>query len=430
MRAGLEIIDKLRGTNILGHFKAYKQMSDDAAFIEIQQKQNLSTFLNSLREENTFYQPLLQGFSTAEIKEAPTIVLNSLPVMDKPSIIDNFDALFTPVKGIPYQHKKTGGSTGDPFRFYVDKSHLSGMWALNYYFWHKYSNYNPGDHFVTVAGNSLRTDNHRFAENIYYRLQNNYFVKGDLIDKYFNPDKNRLKKAVLIYGYPSSIYSILKVKPDFPEHFKKLKAIFTTSEQLLPGVRQTIEKAFNVPVFDIYGANDGGILACECSEHQGYHFNFNHCYVETTTHSSGMNELLLTNMKSLTLPFVRYKVGDIGNIVKKQCECGSFWPRITELQGRTRDMIQLPDGSAVHGSLFNKVFYTLPEIESYRIIQQTNYVVYVYIRLHEGFELNDCRLKIKEILNSQLSILSFEIYPMPLHDQSNAKFKIIESHVV
>jgi phenylacetate-CoA ligase len=220
------------------------------------------------------------------------------------------------------------------------------------------------------------------------------------------------------------------MQPDFPKHFKRLKAIFTTSEQLLPGVRQTIEKAFNLPVFDIYGANDGGILACECSEHQGYHFNFNHCYVETISHTSGMNELLLTNMKSLTLPFARYKVGDVGNVVSTQCGCGSFWPRITELQGRTRDMIRLPDGSAVHGSLFNKVFYTLPEIESYRIVQQTDYSVHVYIRLHEGFELNDCKPILKESLIRQMSMLAFEILPMPPHDPSNSKFKIIESHVV
>ncbi len=430
MRAGLKIIDKLRGTNILDHFGAYKQLSDDAVFIESQQKLALSTFLSTLREKNTFYQPLLQAFKPAYIMEYPIDVLSNLPIMDKTSITENFDALFTPIEGIPYKQKKTGGSTGDPFSYYVDKAHLSGMWGLNYFYWHKYSGFEPGDPFVTIAGNSLRTVNHRFAENIYYRLQNNYFLTGDIINKSFNPDVAKLEKAVLLYGYPSSIYSILKMKPDFAKNFKRLKAIFTTSEQLQPGVRQTLEKAFGIPVFDIYGANDGGILGCECMEHQGYHFNFNHCYVESISHPSGLNELLLTNMKSLTLPFVRYRVGDVGNLVRTQCGCGSFWPRITELQGRTRDLIRLPDGTTFHGSLFNKVFFTLPEIESYRIVQQADYSVHLYIRLHEGLKLNEFMIKLKDTLAKQLNMLSFEIFPMPPLDPSNSKFKIIESHVV
>jgi phenylacetate-CoA ligase len=430
MIIGLIIIDKLRGTNILEHYRAFKQLPDDSGFIEKQQKINLSTFLLTIRDRNAFYHPLLHAFKPAEISEDPVRVLSSLPVMDKAFINENFDLLFTPIKGIPYQQKKTGGSTGNPFRFYVDKAHLSGMWALNYYFWHQYSGYNPGDPFVTIAGTSLRTDNHRFAENTYHNLQNNYFVKGDIIEKNFTPDAGKLKKAVLIYGYPSSIYSILKMKPDFPRYFEQLKAIFTTSEQLQPGVRQAIEKAFNRPVFDIYGANDGGILGCECKVHQGYHFNFNHCYVETIAHTSGMNELLLTNMKSLTQPFIRYKVGDVGSIINTQCGCGSFWPRITELQGRTRDMIYLPDGSTIHGSLFNKIFYSLPEIESYRIIQQADYSIHIFIRMNEGYKLNDYSLKLKDKLAKQLNMLNFEIFPMPPFDSSNSKFKIIESHVV
>lgn len=429
MSTGLRIIDKVRKTNILEHYQAYKHMADTNADVISLQQKSLSAFLLKLREKNKFYAPLLQAFDTEKIQKTPAEILNQLPVMDKAAITANFDTLYTPVKGIDFQQKKTGGSTGDPFRFYVDKKHLSGMWALNYYFWHKYSGYNPGDRFVTIAGNSLRTDNYRLAENIYYRLQNNYFVTGDVIDSNFKPKAGKLKNAKLIYGYPSSIYSILKINPDFPHSFSKLKAIFTTSEQLLPGVRQTIETAFKQPVFDIYGANDGGILACECTEHTGYHFNFNHCYVETQQHTSGLNELLLTNMQSLTLPFVRYKVGDIGDLTYAQCKCGSVWPRIINLQGRTRDLIRLPDGSIIHGSLFNKIFFSFPEIETYRIVQQADYNITLYIRLHQGNDTEIIAAKLKESLLKQMSLAEFTIKPMPAHDPSNTKFKIIESYV-
>jgi phenylacetate-CoA ligase len=131
MNEGVKFIDKLRGTNILYPFRAHKQMPDDAIYVKSQQQTALSVLLSTLYENNAFYKPLLHAFSPAEIVRDSKVVLSRLPIMDKRSITKNFDALVTPIKEIQYEQKKTGNSTGDPFLFYIDKAHLSGMWAFN-----------------------------------------------------------------------------------------------------------------------------------------------------------------------------------------------------------------------------------------------------------------------------------------------------------
>ena len=306
------------------------------------------------------------------------MVTNNLPVTDKQMINKHFEEIHTPVKGRPDQKKKTGGSTGSPFYYYVDKEHLSWFWGHIYFFWNRFSGYNPGDPFVTIAGNSLRTANRRLSENIYHKLQNNYFIKGDVIGEKLELSESKIRKAVLLYGYPSSIQNMLTIRPDLPDLFKNLKAIYTTSEQLTPQTRKTIEAAFNKPVFDMYGANDGGVLTCECGEHNGYHINTLNCHVENMKNEHGMCEILLTNLSSQSFPFIRYRVGDLGKVENEPCKCGLSWPRIVDLKGRTRDLIRLKSGGVIHGSYFNNIFYRFTQIDGYRIVQQKDYSFWVH----------------------------------------------------
>lgn len=429
MRFRIKIIDQYRGTDILAKYDNLKLLIKNNQDHESLRIQNLTELLITLKKTNNFYKPLLLEYSETEIKANPEKILLTLPLIDKRTINEHYNLIYTPITGRPSQKKKTGGSTGEPFYYIVDKEHLSWMWAHNYLFWNLYSGYEPGDPFITIAGNSLRTVNRRFTENLYHILQNNYFIKGDLIKPELDLNIPKLKSATLIYGYPSSIENILKTKPDFPSHFRNLKAIFTTSEQLLPKVRERIESSFGKPVYDIYGANDGGILGCECSNHNGYHYNSLNCYAESINNESDLPEILLTNLSSLNFPFIRYRVGDIGSIDDSTCTCGLSWPRITNLRGRTRDLIRTPDGKAIHGSFFNNIFYRYTLIDGYRIVQEKDYSLIVYIHVRNQPDFEELAHKITDILTNEVPELKVEIKRMDERNPTNSKFKLIESHV-
>lgn len=429
MKLGIRIIDLYRGTDILGKYRQLKKLvSDKKAHAELS-NDNLIRFLGTIKDSNRHYSKLLQPVSEQEISRSPLDVLARLPYTDKHYINHHYQEIFTPIENRGYQKKKTGGSTGEPFYYMVDKEHLSWMWAHNYLFWNRCSGYEPGDPFVTIAGNSLRTVNRQLSEGFYHTLQNNYFIKGDLISADLKLNHNRLSSAVLIYGYPSSIENLLNAMPELPEHFKNLKAVFTTSEQLLPGVRERIENAFGKPVFDIYGANDGGILGCECTEKNGFHYNSLNCYAETMVNSDGLSELVLTNLSSYNFPFVRYRVGDIGSISTSPCSCGLSWPRITDLKGRARDLIRTRDGRSVHGSFFNQIFFRFEHVDGYRIVQQADYSVEVFIHTRTDEEYPVVSEEVLRTIRQELSGLDFSISRMQERNPTNNKFKLIESHV-
>lgn len=426
MKTGLKIIDLIRGTDILSKYNELIYRNDTMQ----DNRDHLVELLLCLRESNEYYKPLLLKYSESFIIDNPFQVHCSLPIMDKITIKKNFDLIYSPIKGRPTQRKKTGGSTGNPFYYIVDKEHLTWFWAHIYFFWNRYSGYHPGDPFITIAGNSLRTANRKILENVYHRLQNNYFIKGDIINDNLSINFSRTNKAVLLYGYPSSILNILKVKPDLVTNMSSLKAIFTTSEQLVPKTRSVLESTLGVPVFDMYGANDGGILTCECNRHDGYHINSRNCLVETFQNEYGMSEILLTNLTSYSFPFVRYRVGDLGTVNKKTCSCGLTWPKITELKGRTRDLILLPDGKLIHGSWFNSLFYRHQEIDGYKIIQSEDKSLTVFIHVIDADKFVELSNVIYMEIKNSLVNIDLKIEQLMELNPSNDKFKLIESHAV
>ena len=429
-KAGLKLIDVIRGTKILPCYRELQLLSQQPEKLIDLQKENLIALLEHLQRKSKQYSALIEPFSADEIKNTPFTVLNSLPITDKTFINKHYDSFYTPDAKRPSQKKKTGGSTGAPFYYYVDKEHLSWFWAHIYFFWNLYGGYNPGDPFVTIAGNSLRAAKRQTSESAYHLLQNNYFIKGDVIDRDMKISSARIRKAGILYGYPSSIQNIIRVKPKIPGMFKNLKAIFTTSEQLTPQVRNSIETAFGKPVFDMYGANDGGILTCECTEHDGYHINMLNCYVENFKNEYGMDEILLTNLSSYTFPFIKYRVGDLGVISQTPCKCGLSWPKVSDLKGRSRDLIKLPSGNVIHGSYFNNIFYRYPVIDGYRIIQHGDYTLEILIHLTDDAIFGIVSSEIANFINKSWPELKVNINRLAELNPTNAKFKLIESHVV
>ncbi len=429
-RAGIQIIDRIRGTQILLKYQELQQLAGQPEKMAELQNQNLVSLLLYIKANNAYYRPLLEPFSNEEIKSTPFAILKKLSLSDKQIINKNFVSIYKPDPARPSQKKKTGGSTGAPFYYYVDKEHLSWFWAHIYFFWNRYGGYTPGDPFVTIAGNSLRAAKRQASESAYHFLQNNYFIKGDVIDPEMKISATHIRKAGILYGYPSSIQNIIRIKPELPGMFNNLKAIFTTSEQLTPQVRKSIETAFGKPVFDMYGANDGGIQTSECTEHDGYHINMLNCYTETFINEHDMEEILLTNLSSYTFPFVRYKVGDLGLISHEPCKCGLTWPKVIELKGRTRDLIKLPSGSVIHGSYFNNIFYRYPIIDGYRIVQHADYSLEILIHLTDDKTYGKVSSEIATFISKAWPEIKLSIHRLKESNPTNAKFKLIESHVV
>jgi len=113
-------------------------------------------------------------------------------------------------------------------------------------------------------------------------------------------------------------------------------------------LRRKIEDAWGeFDACDIYGLSEviGPGVAMECRENKGgLHVFDDHFYPEvvdpeTGEATEGLGELVLTTLTKEALPVIRYRTGDVTQLLPGDCTCGRTHPRIARFSGRVDDML-------------------------------------------------------------------------------------------
>jgi phenylacetate-CoA ligase len=113
-------------------------------------------------------------------------------------------------------------------------------------------------------------------------------------------------------------------------------------------LRQKIDEAWgDFDACDIYGLSEviGPGVAMECRENKGgLHVFDDHFYPEvvdpeTGEPTDGLGELVLTTLTKEALPVIRYRTGDVTQLLPGDCPCGRTHQRIARFSGRVDDML-------------------------------------------------------------------------------------------
>jgi phenylacetate-CoA ligase len=84
------------------------------------------------------------------------------------------------------------------------------------------------------------------------------------------------------------------------------------------------------------------------------------------------------------MPFIRYRVGDIGVPSNKDCECGIKLPTMKLIEGRTDMMLTLPGNRILSPRNFTLTINTFQEInkvDQFRVVQKKLDLFEVWIKL-------------------------------------------------
>jgi phenylacetate-CoA ligase len=106
-------------------------------------------------------------------------------------------------------------------------------------------------------------------------------------------------------------------------------------------MRRDIARAFDAPVFQLYGATEAGVLFMEC-EHGRLHPNERHSHVDLVPLAAGsrLARVLVTTLGRAWMPLLRYDVGDVVRVAEsRDCACGlaSDGPMLERVEGRQSD---------------------------------------------------------------------------------------------
>jgi phenylacetate-CoA ligase len=122
------------------------------------------------------------------------------------------------------------------------------------------------------------------------------------------------------------------------------------SERWGDKMRARIEADLNIDTFDIYGLTEiyGPGIAIDCPEHNGMHYWSDHLLFEIIDPITGeqlppgqQGELVITTLTKEGLPLLRYRTHDITSIKSARCRCGSPYPLMSRVLGRSDDMVKV-----------------------------------------------------------------------------------------
>lgn len=240
-----------------------------------------------------------------------------IPYLTKDIIRNNLDKLKSKEK-IKNIKVTTGGTTGMPMEFYLDKKVIINELAFVDYYWNKFSNgYKDTLKIVKIRENI--PSNGRIFEKIGNKLiMSSFKLKKENIEEYlkeindFNPD--------YIHAFPSSITILAEyiINNKINLNLKNLKGIFSSSETLSNYQKDIIEKGFKVKICDLYGHSERAVIAFSDIKDESYTLDLLYGYTELINENNKNvildtlkdGEIVATGFWNKSMPFIRYKTGD------------------------------------------------------------------------------------------------------------------------
>jgi phenylacetate-coenzyme A ligase PaaK-like adenylate-forming protein len=343
------------------------------------QLQRLRIFLTRIGRHVSYYRELFDSLDFDPQAVRSLNDLHRLPLMGKPEIRENTRSMTADgAKGL--QKFNTGGSTGEPLIFYLGKERVSHDVAAKRRAT-RWWGVDIGDPEIVVWGSPIE-----LGSQDRIRLLRDKIFRTKLLSAFEMSEANlqrfveRIQKfrPLMLFGYPSSLALIANFATDNGYELDNLgiQVTFVTSERLYDHQRKAIEKAFGCPVANGYGGRDAGFIAHQCPS-GAMHITAEDIVVEVVD-QNGMplppgekGEIVVTHLCTSDFPFVRYRTGDIGVLGREACACGRGLPILAEIEGRATDFVTAVDGTVMHGLALIYVLRELPEVEAFKIIQES-----------------------------------------------------------
>jgi phenylacetate-CoA ligase len=319
------------------------------------------------------------GFVPGNLMNDPAS-FRKIPLLTKKVINEHFNELITidPHQQNHLTRNCTGGSTGHPLIFIQDDNFRDYVTA-DIHRHIEWTGWKIGECHAYIWGSDYEvTSQKAFRSRLMNWCLNRFIANAfTLCDESMTAFTRKVlqKHPCVLYGYASSLTRYAEfVKANHQD--VKFISVISTAEMLYPEQRELIKQTFECPVINLYGTRELGGLACECKEQMGLHISVENVHLEilqaeepTVTGQTG--DIVVTNLNNYGMPFIRYQVGDVGQVGEEACKCGRGLPVLRLLNGRTSDLFKTKEGRTVHGEFFTHLFYDFQQVQQFQVIQES-----------------------------------------------------------
>ena len=137
-------------------------------------------------------------------------------------------------------------------------------------------------------------------------------------------------------------------------------------------MRERISRELGIELYDIYGLTEiyGPGIGINCKYDTGMHYWDDYIYLEIIDPKTlkpvpdgEWGEIVITTLVKEGAPLIRYRTHDMSRIIPGECQCGSKFPRIDVIAGRTDDMMKIK-GVNVFPKQIEEILQEFPELSS------------------------------------------------------------------
>ncbi len=242
----------------------------------------------------------------------------------------------------------SSGTTGQPIIIPYTKKDVAD-WALMFARCYVFAGLTKEDRVQITPGYGLWTAGIGFQAGVEYLGAMAIPMGPGNTDKQLQMMTD-LKSTVLC---STSSYALLLAEEVNRRNLKDkihLKTGIMGSERWGDKLRARIEDELGIETYDIYGLTEiyGPGIGIDCKFHQGIHYWSDFLYFEIINPLTGevlpdgeLGELVITTLTKEGAPLIRYRTRDLTRIIPGTCPCGSIYPRIDRILGRSDDMIKV-----------------------------------------------------------------------------------------
>jgi len=373
--------------------EALARLTRPRAQLDLERETALRAIVAHARAHSPWHRARLAAVEPERLTEAG---LRALPTMTKDDLMTHFEAIVTDARltrdvvethlaGLTtdaylldeYHVCASGGSSGRRGAFIFDFE----SWVIPFASYLRFGMYmmqqvlgrEPPSVMVMVAADK--------ASHMTSALGQTFAVPGSSIHRV--PATFPLERIVArlnelqpdyLSGYASMVRQLtaeaaagrLRISPRF---------VGTTSEPLLPEIRDAVKKTWGTPIMNGFGSTEG-LMGGSCSAERGIHLSDDFFVIEPVdargepvAPGARAAKVYLTSLYNRVQPLIRYELTDEVTVLDGPCPCGITLLRIDDIQGRLDDSFTYHDGPTVHPFTFRSVLGRERHIIEYQVIQ-------------------------------------------------------------
>lgn len=371
------------------HAGNYQKLKEYYASVEKLDKEQLSIefeakkkdFFTHVKDNSTWYKDHnLNDFSSVSILEKKDII-NNLNLIKTLNSKDGIISL-------------TGGTTGASMKVIYTKPDIQERNAILDNFRAKHG-YELGKKTAWFSGKNLipEKDIHKSICSHYdfinkIRFYSTFHINQKNFDVYWN-SLNKFKPEFIV-GFPSSVYEICEIADSRGMRLAhEVKVFFPTAETILPRHREVIGRVLGCKLVDQYASSEGAPFIFECDAENLHIHPLTGIFevVDENLQPAIEGELLVTSFTTHGTPLIRYRIGDRIKLSpkNKKCSCGSIFPLVERIDGRSSDYILSPTNGKVNLGNISNSTKNVNGIIKFQIIQKDLDKVLVLVVVSDDF---------------------------------------------